>query len=288
MVDAICVRELTYTYHTAASPALNQLEFDVTHGEIFGFLGPSGAGKSTAQKILIGLLSGFSGTANVLGKPVSQWGRDYYQRIGVAFEFPNHFEKLTGLENLRYFGALYNGPLRSADELLERVGLTEAANDRVATYSKGMKTRLGVAKALLHQPDLIFLDEPTGGLDPVNARRIRDTVLELKQQGKTILMTTHDMHVADTLCDRVAFIVDGEINTIGVPRALKQKYGNPTLRAEIRGTDGGLTIKDFSMDNIGGNDEFIDLLREPGLETLHTQEASLDDVFVAVTGRRLQ
>ena len=288
MVDAICVRELTYAYHAASSPALNQLEFDVTHGEIFGFLGPSGAGKSTAQKILIGLLSGFSGTANVLGKPVSQWGRDFYQRIGVAFEFPNHFEKLTGLENLRYFGALYNGPLRSADELLERVGLTEAANDRVATYSKGMKTRLGVAKALLHQPDLIFLDEPTGGLDPVNARRIRDIVLELKQQGKTILMTTHDMHVADTLCDRVAFIVDGEINTIGVPRSLKQKYGNPTLRAEIRGKDGGLTIKDFSMDDIGGNDEFIDLLGDPGLETLHTQEASLDDVFVAVTGRRLQ
>ena len=288
MGDAISVNGLTYSYHDAESPALRKLQFDVQHGEIFGFLGPSGAGKSTAQKILIGLLSGFAGEVSILGKPITDWGRDFYERIGVAFEFPNHFEKLTGLENLRYFGALYRGPLRSANALMEQVGLSEAGNDRVATYSKGMKTRLGVAKALLHQPDLVFLDEPTGGLDPVNARRIRDCVLELKRQGKTVLMTTHDMHVADVLCDRVAFIVDGEINTIGVPRTLKQEFGTPTLRVEYRDIEGGLLTREFSMEGIGANAEFTEVLTHRGLETLHTQEASLEDDFVAVTGRRLQ
>ena len=203
------VDDLTFTYSGAARPAVQGLAFGIGHGEIFGFLGPSGAGKSTTQKVLIGLLKGYSGAISVFGKDLRAWSSDYYEQVGVSFELPNHYLKLTGTENLSYFRSLYSDETQAPDTLLALVGLQDDGDMLVAQYSKGMKTRLGVARALLNYPGLIFMDEPTAGLDPVNARRVRDLIRAQKETGRTVFLTTHDMTVADELCDRVAFIVEG-------------------------------------------------------------------------------
>ena len=281
------VRELRFAYTGADRPALQGLDFNVEKGEVFGFLGPNGAGKSTTQKILIGLLSGFQGVASVLGKPLRDWGSDYYEHVGVAFEFPNHYLKLTGLENLSYFRSLYRDHTNSPRDLLEQVGLQGDGDMPVSQYSKGMKTRLGIARALLNDPELVFLDEPTGGLDPIGGRRIKQMIREQKQAGKTVFLTTHDMVVADELCDHVAFIVDGRIELIDVPRDLKLRHGEPRVRLEYR-HEGGLESADFALDGLGDNPEFYRLLREREVQTIHTLEATLEDVFVKVTGKSLR
>ena len=204
MTDVIRVNELTFTYPKAAEPAVRGMDFSVSGGEIFGFLGPSGAGKSTTQKLLIGLLRGHGGEVTVWGRDPLAWGPDYYQRIGVSFELPNHYQKLTGLENLRFFASLYDGETADPMELLDAVGLADDANTRVGKYSKGMQMRLTFARSLINNPELLFLDEPTSGMDPVNARKVKNIVLDLKARGRTIVLTTHDMSTADELCDRVA------------------------------------------------------------------------------------
>ncbi len=220
-VPVISVRGLTFTYPKASQPAVRGMDFAVGRGEIFGFLGPSGAGKSTTQKLLIGLLRGHGGEATVWGKDPLAWGPDYYQRIGVSFELPNHYQKLTGLENLRFFASLYDGETLDPMQLLDAVGLGDDANTRVGKYSKGMQMRLTFIRSLINDPELLFLDEPTSGLDPVNARKVKDIVLDLKARGRTIFLTTHDMATADELCDRVAFVVDGQIVALDTPAELK-------------------------------------------------------------------
>ncbi len=282
----IQVEDLSFSYPKADLPAIRNLRFDIGRGEIFGFLGPNGAGKSTTQKILIGLLRDYSGQVTSMGAPLGSWGPDFYEHVGVAFEFPNHYLKLTGLENLKYFRALYSDTTRSPEELLECVDLVDAAGMPVSQYSKGMKSRLSIARALLNDPDLLFLDEPTTGLDPVSARRIKELIKDQRDAGKTVFLTTHDMVVADYLCDRVAFILDGEIVQIDTPRDLKLRHGERKIRVEYV-DDGRTTEREFSLNGIGENSEFMDLLRGPEIETIHTLEATLEDIFVAVTGSQL-
>jgi fluoroquinolone transport system ATP-binding protein len=282
----IHVQDLQYTYPAAPKPAVHNVSFEIHPGEIFGFLGPSGAGKSTTQKVLIKLLRGFQGTVRVFDKPLDQWRNDYYERIGVSFELPNHYQKLTALENLRLFASLYRRETRDPLELLTLVDLQDDANTRVAAFSKGMQMRLNIARALLHNPDLLFLDEPTTGLDPVNARRIKEIVLEQKRLGHTVFLTTHDMNVADELCDRVAFMVDGQIARIESPRTLKIADGTRTVRVEYH-ENGGTAQRDFPLDTLGSNEAFAALLRTHSIETMHTQEATLEDIFIKVTGRSL-
>lgn len=262
------------------------MDFTVGNGEIFGFLGPSGAGKSTTQKLLIGLLRGHGGYATVWGRDPLDWGADYYQRVGVSFELPNHYHKLTGLENLRFFGSLYRGPTADPVELLDSVGLADAANTRVAKYSKGMQMRLTFARSLINNPELLFLDEPTSGLDPVTARKVKDIILDLKARGRTIFLTTHDMTTADELCDRVAFVVDGTIAALDTPAELKIARSQRRVRVQYR-TPGGLATAEYGMDGLAEDTEFQAVLRKHHIETIHSREASLDDVFVEVTGRRL-
>lgn len=287
MTAMIEVHNLTYTYPKTARPAIQGLSFHIEQGELFGFLGPSGAGKSTTQKILIGLLENYTGTVSVLGRDLGAWKSDYYERIGVSFEFPNHFLKLTALENLTYFSQLYSGETRSPQALLELVGLADDGHMPVSQYSKGMKNRLSVARALLHNPELLFLDEPTAGLDPVNARRIRELIKAQKQAGKTIFLTTHDMTVADELCDWVAFIVDGQIRLIDRPRELKLRYGQARVRVEYHGLN-GIASREFPLAGLGDNHGFLGLLRDHQVQTLHTLEATLEEVFIQVTGRELR
>jgi len=282
----IDVRDLHFTYAHSNQPAVRGLTFIVERGEIFGFLGPSGAGKSTTQKVLIGLLEGYGGSVRVRGREVAAWTGDDYERIGVSFEAPNHFLKLTGLENLRYFAALYHGPTRVPAALLESVELQSDGNRRVGEYSKGMKCRLSIARCLLNKPELIFLDEPTGGLDPVNMQRVKDIIRAERDGGATVFLTTHDMAAAEELCDRVAFIVDGRIPCIDSPRALKLKHGERAVRIEY--CSGDRTVHaDFPLDGLADNAAFQQVLRECDVQTIHTREATLADVFIRVTGRAL-
>lgn len=283
---AILVEDLGYRYAHSRTEALSGLRFHVEQGEIFGFLGPSGAGKSTLQKILIGLLRDYSGQARIQGKEIAKWDSDDYERIGVSFETPNHFLKLTALENLRYFAALYRTPTRNPSAVLESIGLASDGDRRVEEYSKGMRARLSLARALLHQPPLLFLDEPTGGLDPVSADRVKEIIRAERDGGATLFLTTHDMVAADELCDRVAFLVDGRIASIASPRALKLKYGSRTLRVEYSAGD-RITQADYPMEGLAENPDFHRVLREQHVQTMHTREASLSDVFARVTGKTL-
>ena len=282
----ITVNNLIFTYPGESAPAVDSISFAVAPGEIFGFLGPSGAGKSTTQKVLIGLLKHFTGEIRMLDRDLRTWGSELYEHIGVSFELPNHYQKLTARENLALFAALYRAETRDPGELLDMVGLADDADTRVAAFSKGMQMRLNFVRGLLHDPDLLFMDEPTAGLDPVNARTIKQIILDLRARGKTVFLTTHDMNVADELCDRVAFIVDGRINLIDSPRALKLQRGRHLVRVEYR-RDGVTACSDFPIAGLGENEDFLGLLRAHPLETIHTQEATLEDIFIDVTGRSL-
>ena len=283
----IHVHNLVFTYPGATEPAVRGIDFQVEEGEVFGFLGPSGAGKSTTQKVLTGLLKGYQGEVTVLDRAISAWGSALYERIGVTFELPNHYQKLTALENLRLFAALYAGPTQDPRQLLEMVGLADDADTRVGAFSKGMQMRLNFVRALLHNPTLLFMDEPTSGLDPVNARKIKDIVRRLQADGHTIFLTTHDMNVADELCDRVAFIVDGNIALIDSPRTLKLQHGRHLVRVEYH-RNGATAQVDYPLAGLGANASFLTLIRDHPVETIHTQEATLEDIFIATTGRSLQ
>jgi fluoroquinolone transport system ATP-binding protein len=285
-LSVIETQSFRFTYPGAARPAVRDLTFAVERGEIFGFLGPSGAGKSTTQNVLIRLLDGYAGSVTVLSRDLRAWDSSYYRRIGVAFESPNHYLKLTARENLRLFAGLHGGNTENPDELLERVGLLDDGDKRVGEFSKGMRGRLTVARALLHRPELLFLDEPTAGLDPVTARRIRQVIREARDAGATIFLTTHDMVTADELCDRVAFLVEGQIAAMDAPRALRLAHGRRVVRVEAM-LDGTRTAREFALDGIGSDREFAALLRAGGVETIHTLETTLEDVFVKVTGKAL-
>ncbi|MCH9668061.1 MAG: ABC transporter ATP-binding protein [Actinomycetia bacterium] len=285
--EVIDVRALTFTYPKSKQPAVWGMDFAVGRGEIFGFLGPSGAGKSTTQKLLIGLLRGHGGQTLVWGRDPVDWGPEYYRRIGVSFELPNHYLKLSGAENLRFFASLYGGGTLDPRDLLEAVGLGDAADVRVGRYSKGMQMRLTFARSLLNEPELLFLDEPTSGMDPVNARTVKDMILDLKARGRTVFLTTHDMATADELCDRVAFVVDGRIVALDEPAELKIARSQRQVRVEYRSANGSLVAAEFGLDGLADDPGFHAILRNHHVETIHTREATLNDVFVDVTGRHL-
>ncbi|MEZ4776468.1 MAG: ABC transporter ATP-binding protein [Bacteroidia bacterium] len=281
----ISVNNLQFTYRGNKAPTVKNISFDLKKGEILGFLGPSGAGKSTVQKILIRLLSGYSGEISILDKPLPSWDHTFYEHIGVGFELPNHYLKLTARENLAFFASFYKRKTADPMELLAMVGLDPDADKRVEEYSKGMKMRLNFIRALLHNPEVLFFDEPTSGLDPYNARIMKDIIIQQKVLGKTIFLTTHNMQDANELCDRVAFISDGEIRTIDTPRQLRMDYGQKMVTVEYR--NGSLQKEDFPLENLALNAGFQQILQKHPLESIHSQEASLEDIFIQVTGKRL-
>lgn len=190
-----------------------------------------------------------------MGRPLEERNRDYYRMIGVSFEFPNHYLKLTARENLELFRSLHGGELQPIEAVLELVDLADAIDVRVGEFSKGMKQRLTFARSLLHRPKLWFLDEPTAGLDPVNARRVVGIVEERRAAGVTTFLTTHDMTVADRLCDRVAFIVGGRIAVIDAPVALRRRYGRREVIVTWEEPSGTESVA-FPMDGLGVNCAF--------------------------------
>lgn len=279
----LSIENLSYSYPNSAVDTVKNLSFSISKGEVFGFLGPSGSGKSTTQKILYKLLKGYRGEAIFNNKNLESWDVDFYDQIGVSFELPNHYSKLTALENLRFFSAFYSNPITDLMELLDRVGLADDANKLVSDFSKGMKMRLNFIRALVHNPTMLFLDEPTSGLDPINGIKIKNIIKELQQEGKTIFITTHNMFDADQLCDRVALLNEGEIVAIDSPEHLKLKHGNPTVKVTTKATQNF----EFAMEGLGQNQEFLNVLNQHEIETIHSQEATLEQVFIELTGEQL-
>lgn len=281
----IKVKNLSYTYPKSFDTTLKNLNFEIDQGEIFGFLGPSGAGKSTTQKVLYKILHNFEGEISIKNKPLNDWGKEYFETIGVGFELPNHYLKLTAKENLELFGSFYKTKkLKGFEELFEIVGLEKSIDQRVEEYSKGMKMRLNFIRAILHDPDIIFLDEPTAGLDPINAQKVKQHITKLKNLGKTIFLTTHDMTTADELCDRVSFIVDGEINLTERPSILKNEHGKHSVKVELRNTQSA----EFPIVELGNNPKFLDFIKQDEVLRINTQEATLEEVFIKVTGMKLR
>lgn len=276
------VRNMTFKYPKSKEDTIKGISFEIKEGEVFGLLGPSGVGKSTTQKIMVKLLSRFSGDVLYKGKDLRSYGREFYQEIGVGFEMPVHFSKLTAMENLSFFQKLYRSKA-GIDALLKQVGLYEDRDKKVGEFSKGMKVRLNFVRAMLNNPEILFLDEPTNGLDPVNARTIKDMIKAFKHKGGTVLLTTHLMNDVDELCDRVAFMVDGKIAETDTPKNLKLKHGQRKVDLEYK--DNGTVKKEsFDMDALGKDQAFIDIIKTKEIVTIHSKETTLDDIFIKVTG----
>lgn len=278
------VKHLTHDYEGKGNPSVKDVSFSIERGTIFGFLGPSGAGKSTTQQIMTGLLALQSGEILYDGRTLSEQGDEFYNRIGMSFEHPNVFGKLTGLENLKYHAGLYRNGTEDPLRLLDMVGLKDVADRRASAYSKGMKQRLVFARSLINRPDILFLDEPTSGLDPATAERVKNIIREKREAGCTIFLTTHNMHSADELCDVVAFINEGEIVAMDTPRDLKLQYGEKSVAVEHRTNDG---VKKELLFPEKDGPRIAELLESGNVETMHSQEATLEQIFIQLTGRGL-
>ena len=276
------ISNLRFKYPKNKKDTIKNISFEIKEGEIFGLLGPSGVGKSTTQKLLIKLLANYRGKVLYKGKDLKTYDNSYFEEVGVGFEMPVHFSKLTAEENLNFFKRLYSSTI-DTDKLLKRVGLYKDKNRRVAQFSKGMKVRLNFVRAMLNNPKVLFLDEPTNGLDPKNARIIKEIIKEFNEDGGTVLLTTHLMNDVDELCHRVAFMADGEIAEISTPKDLKIKYGSREVDVEYK-REQGVEKSTFSLENLGDNSGFLNIIKNKEILTIHSKENTLDDIFIKVTG----
>ena len=282
---AIQAHQISYAYDD--KEAVKGISFEVARGEIVGFLGPNGAGKSTTIKMLTGQIAPKTGKAVIMGMDITREAARIRGRIGVCFEEKNLYLNMTGIENLAFFASLFGLKKDVVPSLLDRVGLGRNGGDRVKQYSKGMQQRLMVARSLVNHPDVLFLDEPTDGLDPVSSRTIRHIIREETQKGTSVLLTTHNMHEADELCDRVIFLNEGRIHALDSPENLKLQFGERSVRVRVQ-KDG--SVRDF-MVPLDREDTGLRLQKAvamEGLLSIHTQEATLEDIFIRMTGRGLE
>jgi ABC-2 type transport system ATP-binding protein len=277
----IQVRDLRRSFGNVE--AVKGISFDVQPGEVFGFLGHNGAGKTTTIKMLIGLLAPTSGEARIAGHDIVRERARIKPLIGVVFEEQNLYDRMSGRDNLRFFARLHGLNGDRVEQALERVGLADRARDAVRKYSNGMKQRLLIARALLNVPRLLFLDEPTKGLDPTAAYAIRQTVVELQRQGTTVFLTTHYMEEADALCDRVAFISEGQIIALDTPRELKLRYGQQ--QAEVLLAD--RSTQTISLRDSLDGQRLGEWMAAGQVLAIHSQEATLEEVFRQLAGREL-
>jgi len=279
------VKNLTFSYRHDGVNQVDGISFTIQPGETFGFLGPNGAGKSTTQKILIGLLPMQEGEAKVCDTDVRKYTSSFFNNIGVSFEFPNAYKRLTALENMKYYASLFDVPTKDPMTLLSLVGLESSANKKVSEFSKGMLQRLTMARSMLNDSKVWFLDEPLSGLDPQTSLKIKEVIKQEKLKGRTIFLTTHDMNVADELCDRVAFMNQGKLVAVDTPRNLKLRYGEKVMTIEYK--EGDSTQRQV-FDLNGQADEIAAFLRNHQVETVHSGEATLNDIFIQITGRGLE
>ncbi len=263
--------------------AVDGLTFTVKAGEVFGLLGPNGAGKTTTIRMLTCQLQPTAGTARLLGYDVQREAAQVKPLVGVVFEEQNLYERMSGRENLAFAARLYGVGPKRVDEVLDAVGLTQRANDRVSRYSNGMRQRLIIARALLHRPRILFLDEPTRALDPAATREVRALIGRLGEQGVTVFLTTHDMDEADRLCRRVAIMDRGRVVALDTPQALRLAHGRREARVLQRSGE-ELTL---SLDRAAEAQRLAALIAAGEVVALHSQEGTLEDAFIALTGRRL-
>lgn len=278
------VKNLTFFYGKDKQ-ALHGLNFTVGDGEIFGFLGPNGSGKSTTQKILTGILKGNGGKVSLFGQDIATaHTQDFFQKIGVLFEFPYLYANLSAIDNLKYFSSFYPAEqLRDIGEVLEELEFkTDFLKKPVSSYSKGMRQRVSMARALINNPKLLFLDEPTSGLDPTGAVLFRKIIEEERRKGTTIFLTTHNMLDADLLCDRVAFITNGNIVALDTPKRLKEQNSShrivTTYLYQGRREEKTIEIPELEAGIPFPHDEII---------SIHSEEPTLEDMFIQYTGRGL-
>jgi ABC-2 type transport system ATP-binding protein len=278
----IDVQHLSRSYGSVK--AVDDISFSAQRGEIFGLLGHNGAGKTTTIRMLTGRTKPTSGTAHIAGYDVVSQLDRIKPIINLVFEDQNLYERMSGQDNLQFFADLYAVPHARVSELLDRVGLdAEARKRKVKTYSSGMKQRLLIARALINDPRILFLDEPTRGLDPSSARELRQIVREMSQDGTTVVLTTHYMEEADELCDRVAFLANGKIVAMDTPTELKLRYGTPSARLLLKNR----TELMVDLDSPEDARAVEELMAAGDVLTIHSQEGTLEDVFINLAGRPL-
>jgi ABC-2 type transport system ATP-binding protein len=263
--------------------AVDGISFAVGAGEVFGLLGHNGAGKTTTIRILTGRTRPTGGAARVAGCDAAIERDRIKPLINLVFEDQNLYERLSGRDNLRLFADLYGAPKGRAGELLELVGLADAAGHKVKGYSSGMKQRLLIARALVNRPRVLFLDEPTRGLDPTSARELRGLIAALSAEGTTVFLTTHYMEEADELCDRVAFLSHGKIVALDAPRELKLRYGRREATVLLANRE-EQTVR---LDDPADAARLAGWMRDSSVLTIHSREGTLEDVFVELAGRPL-
>lgn len=281
MID---VKNLIFSYGKDKQ-VLHGLNFSVKDGEIFGFLGPNGSGKSTTQKILTGILKGHGGTVSLFGKDIrSAHTQEFFQKIGVLFEFPYLYTNLSALDNLHYFASFYPAKqTRDAEEILDELEFKkDFLKKPVSSYSKGMRQRVSMARALISNPKLLFLDEPTSGLDPAGAVLFRKIIEKERQKGTTVFLTTHNMLDADLLCDRVAFISNGDIVALDSPRNLREQNSNRSIIIDYL-YQGKRKEQTVEARELKAGIPFV----YDELISVHSQEPTLEDMFIQYTGRGL-
>ncbi|HEY4600878.1 MAG TPA: ABC transporter ATP-binding protein [Cerasibacillus sp.] len=264
-------------------PALEDVHFEVNKGETFGFLGPSGSGKTTTIKILTGQLIATSGEAYVFDQPAALLNKPQYRKkFGVVTDNSGLYDRLSIYDNLKLFCDLYDVPAKRINEVLEMVNLGNEQKKVVSKLSKGMKQRVQLARAFLHEPELLFLDEPTSALDPANSKHIHDGLRELTKKGTTIFLTTHDMHEAEILCDRVAFLHKGKIQLLDEPKKLRHQFSDASLQVLLK--DGRELLLPGGPE---GAQTLYDYMQADQVVSIHTNEPTLGDIFVEMTGREL-
>ncbi|WP_078578190.1 ABC transporter ATP-binding protein [Salipaludibacillus agaradhaerens] len=279
----ISVEELNK--HFSHEKALDGLTFDVKQGEIFGFLGPSGAGKTTTIKILTGQLLPTSGKATLFNVDSKAVGTPkYLKRLGIMTDNSGLYQRLNVYENLKLYAELYEvpNPKERIRDVLKVVNLSDSQKKQVSKLSKGMTQRVLLARAILHEPELLFLDEPTAALDPSNSQHIHNGLRELNKKGTTIFLTTHDMFEAETLCDRVAFLNKGRVQLLDEPRKLRRQFSDNTVTVEL--ANGEKRVLSMGTESA---QSLYDLMKSGEVMAITSNEPTLGDIFVNITGREL-
>lgn len=280
-MDVIRVERVRKTF--GDRDALAEVSFNIPKGEIFGFLGPSGAGKTTLIKILTAQLNPTSGQARVFNQPAETMRQSAQKmRFGILTDNSGLYERLSVEENLELYRKLYDLPPSAVDQVLQFVNLSADRKKKANLLSKGMRQRVLLACAIIHEPELLFLDEPTSALDPVNAAHIYKGLRYLNERGTTIFITTHNMAEAELICNRVAILYQGRIQTIGSPKELKRQHRENVIQVDlINGEAHELPVDGVTADRIA------DWMKQGLIERLETKEPSLGDIFIKMTGSEL-
>ena len=274
-INMINVKNVTKKFNQKV--ALEEISFEVKKGEIFGFLGPSGSGKTTMIKILTGQLNADSGQTELLGKVSEKLTPADLEQIGLVSDTSGFYEKLSLYKNLQAYAKLYGKPNARVDEVLKQVDLYESKNLAAEKLSTGMKQRMFLARALINKPQVLFLDEPTSGLDPTTSKKIHELLLDLKEAGTTIFLTTHDMNEATLLCDRLSLLNRGHLIEYGTPSSIIQKYNH---EKKVQLTFSDETQTEITFEELGQTD-----LAQ--VVTIHSCEPTLEEIFIQLTGEKL-